>query len=390
MTEEQIVEERGGVDIVLEKNFVWLTWITSIISAITTILGLLGYLNPGKPWYARELVAVTVGLAAMLIPPVFWGAMYKKFPLAPRRMKNLYFLVITALGLVIFFMSTVFSVMGIGGDEALQRHMYVTIEEAEIRLDSLYKQAVAQRQIAPLLENLAKQFNELAKGESAGKYTGTQGYGTVAATFDQLAVTCSNLKKTLDASSALGDENHKKINVKITALRSVVFQDSANTHARNSVFAGYLNELNGLFTVMAGASVLPAVKEMSANLDKLTLKTVDNSDLGNRQGQTLKNASEGVVGAAKASLVKAISEIEPRDKSNDRPFAVESMSTAIFKYAGHIAAAWASALALDFWPLVGLFVLSLVAMSQNGEEDLGQITIAEIQRAQRAAKLIEE
>ena len=328
-----------------------------LISAYTTYLGAADMIDPSKPWYFG-IIPWGVAIVAFVFSTVIYVFYFNVFPVASTIRAAILAMTIPAFIALMFSMSTMLSVIGFGGDAAMQYHLNTTIQNADRKLNSLVRSLAKEQELGTTLRQLSQQFRALSDAEIRGGITGVTGTGDTTLTLATISKVFAEMQQIAAAhKEEIGALNTKGIKV-VSDLRALNHSGLplAEKVAR---FAVKLNELNTVFSSMQGLSVVRSVKAVSTGLDKLVLQT-PNPSTAVGQAQTrglpkvveLVTSAKRIVGDETENLISEAVQIEPLN--------VIDVGTAIFEYAREIKVAWAAALAADF---AGLLFLGILIIS---------------------------
>jgi len=357
-------------------------------SAYTTWRGAIHLIDPTKPWMDKNVVPMIMALVSGSFAASLWMVYYRIFPQANAKKRKRLSIILVFACVVIFSLSTTLSVLGFGGDAALQRHINATIEAADKKLAQIYGILIQEQKLVPTLEALSKQFRSLEKSADAGKYTGAPGHGSVAVTFETMADSFGQLSKTVTANQERVEELHQRSNVLIGELRELNYDDEP-LRRKIGRFANKLNELNAVFSRMTHSSVSSAVLQVADQIDKLMVQSTGDSALGRKQAEAISKTRQAVE-SAKQITKDAITKVSSNDEVEIESFTVMSAGTAVFKYAKDISVAWAASIAMDFAPLLFLVVLTIVDRKREDDQDpnIMAVSVDDLIRAQEALDII--
>lgn len=357
------------------KLVIWVTVIFGFFSAYTTYLGAADMIDPSKPWYFG-IIPWGVAIVAFLFSTVIYIFYFNVFPVANTGKQCALAATIPLFIVGMFSMSTMLSVIGFGGDAAMQYHLNTTIQNADKKLNGLVRSLGREQELATTLRQLSQQFKTVSAAETQGAITRIVGTGdttitlaTISRVFGDMQQIAAGNKDEIASLSAKGTKL-------ITELRALN-HSGLPLGEKIAKFAVKLNDLNGVFSSMQGLSVVRSVMAVSAGLDKLVFQTPDPSTpTGRAQAGGMPKVIELV-----ASAKKIVSE-EARELISEavqvEPLNVIDVGAAIFEYAREIRVAWAASLAADFAGLV--FIVILIIAWPFLKEDKREISPYDVER----------
>ncbi|MCX6552721.1 MAG: hypothetical protein NTY02_17245, partial [Acidobacteria bacterium] len=143
------------------------------------------------------LVSVGVAFTGGAFLFVFSLFLMWRFPYADRHRQVGYGIVALVVMLLAFGFSTQWSVIAMGGKDALAIHMQGVLDQSDgVALRQL-RQGAIEANLAPQLASLAQQYEDLASRESRGAFSGLRGEGSVVATLRNMSQMFANLSRTV-------------------------------------------------------------------------------------------------------------------------------------------------------------------------------------------------
>src|SRR4051812_7936137 len=129
----------------------------------------------------------------------FWF-LAEYFARGTRKERVRYGVIAGAICVLVFWFSTQWSVVSMGGKDALSTHMQRTLAAAEMQGLRLYGRAATEANLGPQLQTLSQNFTDLARRESGGAFSGLRGEGDVVATLRNTSELFANLAGSVDAA----------------------------------------------------------------------------------------------------------------------------------------------------------------------------------------------
>jgi hypothetical protein len=318
------------------------------------------------------LVSVGVALAGGAFLFVFSLFLMWRFPYADRNRQLGYGIVVVLVMVLAFGFSMQWSVIAMGGKDALAIHMQRVLDQADdIALRQL-RQAAVEANLAPQLASLSQQYEDLASRESRGAFSGLRGEGSVVATLRNMSQMFGNLSRTVKGV----DTDKKALYDRYKELTAEARKVAAETEAadvregdkirrNNLAFSRILGDINEVVTRMNEATSAAYVRVVNQNIGSLTTTT--------RAGDTLeqKQALERLDGL-KDAAVKVVGQISGgRTAEEDTTFQTFTMipaARAVWVYKGDVFYAWAGGIALDMIPTIFVVLLTLGRPQEDEEQ----------------------
>ena len=318
------------------------------------------------------LVSVGVAVAGGAFLFVFSLFLMWRFPYADRPRQLGYGAITVVVLLLAFGFSTQWSVIAMGGKDALAIHMQRVLDQADDVALRQLRQASVEANLAPQLASLAQQYEDLASRESRGAFSGLRGEGSVVATLRNMSQMFGNLSRTVrgvDAEKRALYDRYKELTAearKVAAeTEAADVSESDKIRRNNLAFSRILGEINEVVTRMEEATTASYVRVVNQNIGSLTTTA--------RAGDTAeqKDAIERL-GGLKDAAVKVVAQISGgRTVEEDRAFQTFTMipaARAIWVYKWDVFYAWAGGIAIDLIPTIFVILLTLGRAREEEEE----------------------
>ncbi len=337
-----------------------------VVSAYTTQQGLATVTSD-------LLVSGGVAVAGGFFLFVFSLFLMWRFPYADR-MRQIGYGIVTVVVLALAFgFSTQWSVIAMGGKDALSIHMQRVLQDADAQSLALLKQAATEANLAPQLDSLARQYEGLAARESRGAFSGLEGEGSVVSTLQNMSQMFANLSRTVkgvDAEKKALYDRYKELSAEARKVASETEQadvgESEKIRRNNLVFSRVLGDINEVMTRMREASSASYVRVVNQNLGSLTT-TIKASDTAAQRDAIAR--LEGLKDAA----VKVVAQISggnrPEDQVSIQAFTMVPAARAVWVHAGDVFYAWAGGIAIDMIPTIFVILLTLGRPTEEEERD---------------------
>ena len=335
-----------------------------VVSAYTTQQGL-------ATATSDLLVSAGVALAGGAFLFVFSLFMMWRFPYADRN-RQIGYGAVTALVLALAFgFSTQWSVIAMGGKDALAIHMQRVLDQADDLALGQLRQAAIEANLAPQLDSLAQQYENLASRETRGAFSGLRGEGSVVATLRNMSQMFGNLSRTVrgvDADQRALYDRYKELTAearKVAAeTEAADVSESDRIRRNNLAFSRVLGEINEVVTRMNEATSAAYVRVVNQNLGSLT--TTARADDTIEQKQALER-----LGGLKDAAVKVVAQISgSRVTEEERTFQTFTMipaARAVWVYRWDVFYAWAGGIAIDLIPTIFVILLTLGRAREDEE-----------------------
>lgn len=330
-------------------------------------------------------VSISVAFAGAAFAFVFWFFLNRRFPEANTKQKATYLAITVVVGALLFGFSTQWSVITLGGREAVSIHMQTVLSGSDKQGLQLLNQGSEEANLAPQFNALASQFEGYAKREAKGAYSEIIGEGDVVATARNTAELFRNLALNVEEIERSRANEYEGLKEEISLARDVLTSDES-LRIVNLKFGKRLSEINEHLTRMANMTSTKYVTAVNRNLSSLTF--VVSEGLTSGQQQAINQLQKMTDGAQ-----KVVSKLMDQDEFAGvevQTFTMISMSNAVMKYAGEIFYAWAYALALDFAPLLFIVLLSVSRSQEERELTLEEAREVRLNADEYAQNILDE
>jgi hypothetical protein len=319
------------------------------------------------------LVSAGVAIAGGFFLFVFSLFLMWRFPYAAMNRQVGYGVVaVVVLGLAFGF-STQWSVISMGGKDALSIHMQRVLEQADAQALGLLRQAAVEANLAPQLDSLSRQYESLASRETHGAFSGLQGEGSVVSTLRNMAQMFGNLSRTVksvDSDNKALYDRYKELSAEARKVAAETEQadvrEVEKIRRNNLAFSRILGDINEVMTRMREASSASYVRVVNQNLGSLTTTA--------RPGDTPEQREALVrLESLKDAAVKVVAQISGGRRSEDearvQTFTMLPAARAVWVYAGDVFYAWAGGIAIDAIPTIFVILLTLGRPEDEAERD---------------------
>jgi hypothetical protein len=291
----------------------------------------------------------------------FWF-LAEYFARGSRKERVRYGVIAGAICVLVFWFSTQWSVVSMGGKDAVSTHMQRTLAAAEAQGLRLYRRAATEANLAPQLQTLSQNFTDLGRREAGGAFSGLRGEGDVVATLRNTSELFANLAGSVAAVDQESRQNYDRARELIaqarasaTKIEGADIADGDEVRKYDLEFANRLGDINEVMARMAQTSSIPFVRVVNKNLTSLTMSAkADDRPEQKAAVERLK----ALVDAAQ-SVVGQLTRASDADEVNIETFTMLSTQRAIWKYWQDILYAWAGATTLDFAPLFFMVLLAI-------------------------------
>jgi len=303
----------------------------------------------------------------------FWF-LAEYFARGTHKERTRYGIIAAAICVLVFWFSTQWSVVSMGGKDAVSTHMQRTLAAAEVQGLHLYRRAAAEANLAPQLQTLSQNFTDLARREAGGAFSGLRGEGDVVATLRNTSELFANLAGSVATVDKESRQNYDRARELIAQARATAtriegadISDGDEVRKYDLEFANRLGDINEVMARMAQTSSMPFVRVVNKNLTSLTMSAKTDDRPEQRAAvERLKTLVE----AAQAVIVQLTSASDADDVKIET-FTMLSTQGAIWQYWRDILYAWAGATTLDFAPLLFMILLA-IAYDLERESTTGQ------------------
>src|SRR5580765_4230174 len=310
----------------------------------------------------------------------FWF-LAEHFARGTRRERVRYGAIAAAICVLVFWFSTQWSVVAMGGKDAVSTHMQRTLAAAEMQGLRLYRRAATEANLGPQLQTLSQNFTDLARREAGGAFSGLQGEGDVVATLRNTSQLFANLAASVQGADKESRQDYDRARELIGQARASAarmegtdISEGDEVRKNNLEFAKHLGDINAVMARMAQTSSVGFIREVNRNLTSLTMSAkADDRPEQKAAVERLKTLVEGA-----QAVIGRITSGADADDTNVEIFTMLSTQGAIWKYWRDILYAWAGATTLDFAPLFFMILLA-IAYDRQQQDQLG-VTAEEFRR----------
>ncbi len=183
-----------------------------------------------------------------------------------------------AICVLVFWFSTQWSVVSMGGKDAVSTHMQRTLAAAEMQGLRLYRRAATEANLGPQLQTLSQNFTDLARREAGGAFSGLQGEGDVVATLRNTSQLFANLAASVQGADKESRQDYDRARDLIGQARASAarmegadISDGEEVRKNNLEFAKHLGDINAVMARMAQTSSVGFIREVNRNLTSLTM-----------------------------------------------------------------------------------------------------------------------
>lgn len=351
------------------------TLFLAAVSACTTWSGFRSIGQLSSDEFTREVMPVLMAGASFLASIALWFSLFTWYPKADKDTKRKLNWAMGITGIIIFGLSTIWTVMGLGGDAALIHHMNHTVKKTEEILNSIAGRVEKETQMATSSKMLSEQFTGLASMEKGGAFTVDkdrkiiyEGRGEVFIQLTSLSQTLTNLEQLITSSVTSRRNTIEEVKEEISKLRETVADTNTPPSTRMRYFSAKLSTVNQLFQKIQSQQVDRLAKEVSRQLQSLSATNAPKG--GTKVGEAQKSAVDRLsqtVDSAQKIMLK-FTESGSNEFFEISPLTAIDMGNAVIRYAYVILPAWAGAIALDYVPVLFLFILNWTAKIREEEE----------------------
>jgi hypothetical protein len=300
----------------------------------------------------------------------FWF-LAEYFARGTQRERVRYGAIAAAICLLVFWFSTQWSVVSMGGKDAVSTHMQRTLAAAEMQGLRLYRRAATEANLGPQLQTLSRNFSDLARREAGGAFSGLRGEGDVVSTLRNTSELFANLAGSVEGIDKESRQNYDRARDLIGQARAAAarmegadISEGEEVRKHNLEFANRLGDINAVTARMAQTSSVGFIRVMNKNLTSLTMSA--RAEDRPEQKAAVERLRTLVDGAQ--AVINQITSAGDADDSNVEIFTMLSTQGAVWKYWRDILYAWAGATTLDFAPL---FFMVLLAIAYDRQKELG-------------------
>ena len=308
----------------------------------------------------------------------FWF-LAEYFARGTRRERVRYGAIAVTICVLVFWFSTQWSVVAMGGKDAVSTHMQRTLAAAEMQGLRLYRRAATEANLGPQLQTLSQNFNDLARREAGGAFSGLKGEGDVVATLRNTSQLFANLAGSVQGADKESRQNYNDARELIAQARGSAarmegadISEGEEVRRNNLEFAKHLGDINAVMARMAQTSSVGFIREVNKNLTSLTM-SAKGEDRPEQKAAVdrLKTLVDGA-----QTVISRITTPGDGDDTNVEIFTMLSTQGAIWKYWRDILYAWAGATTLDFAPLFFMILLAIAYDRENQDPTSAVVTDA--------------
>jgi hypothetical protein len=300
----------------------------------------------------------------------FWF-LAEYFARGTRKERVRYGTIAAAICVLVFWFSTQWSVVSMGGKDAVSTHMQRTLAAAETQGLRLYRRAATEANLGPQLQALSQNFSDLARREAVGAFSGLRGEGDVVATLRNTSELFANLSRSVQGADKESREHYDRARELIGEARAAAarmegadISEGEEVRRNNLEFAKHLGDINAVMARMAQTSSVGFIREVNRNLTSLTMSAKAEDRPEQKAAvdrlKTLVDGAQAVVGR--------ITSASDGDDTNVQIFTMLSTQRAIWTYWSDVLYAWAGATTLDFAPLFFMVLLAIAYDRERQEQ----------------------
>jgi hypothetical protein len=285
-----------------------------------------------------------------------------------RKERVRYGAIAAAICVLVFWFSTQWSVVSMGGKDAVSTHMQRTLAAAEMQGLRLYRRATTEANLGPQLQTLSQNFNDLARREAGGAFSGLRGEGDVVATLRNTSELFANLAGSVQDVDKESRQNYERARDLIGQARASAarmegadISEGEEVRKNNLEFARHLGDINEVMARMAQASSVGFVRVVNKNLTSLTMSAKPED---RPEQKAAVERLKALVGGSQ-TVIGQITSAADGQETNVEIFTMLSTQRAIWAYWRDVLYAWAGATTLDFAPLFFMVLLAIAYDRQN-------------------------
>jgi hypothetical protein len=300
----------------------------------------------------------------------FWF-LAEYFARGTQRERVRYGAIAAAICVLVFWFSTQWSVVAMGGKDAVSTHMQRTLAAAEMQGLRLYRRAATEANLGPQLQTLSQNFTDLARREAGGAFSGLRGEGDVVATLRNTSELFANLAGSVQGADKESRQEYDRARELIGLARASAarmagadISEGDEVRKNNLEFAKHLGDINAAMARMAQTSSVGFIREVNRNLTSLTMSA--KSEDRPEQKAAVERLRVLVDGAQ--AVIGRITSASDGDNTNVEIFTMLSTQRAVWTHWRDILYAWAGATTLDFAPLFFMVLLAIAYDRQTQEQ----------------------
>jgi len=352
------------------------------ISSITTYRGLHEANRMHTDIMDRELVPLfaTLGVFLAVITAenilLYYASVVTKLKGFGKNLKAFIILWVIAVPSVIvgvFFSSTTWSIIGLGGVPAYSAYMSSAINDINEKFNDLVDLVSVEKHFSPQLNFLSNELSKLSIMESElGAVSKLKGRGAVTLQLQSLSQSVNNIKKMVDGVIDQKEKLISEAREEIQAMRheiSTADSSGGGVYLRSVNFNARLSNINEKF---AGIKQFPTegIRQIAANLEQIS-SVVTKDDIYLMKGQ--KSALIALQTNTKATKQLINDFINSRKESKndlmDNQLKFKTISEVIWTNKRSIVPAISMSLVLDFLPFVFILMMNLISTFKKETEE---------------------
>ena len=288
-----------------------------------------------------------------------------------------------AICVLVFWFSTQWSVVAMGGKDAVSTHMQRTLAAADMQGLRLYRRAATEANLVPQLQTLSQNFTDLAKREAGGAFSGLRGEGDVVATLRNTSELFANLATSVqgvDKESRQHYDHARELigeaRVAAARMEGADISEGEEVRKNNLDFARHVGDINAVMARMAQTSSIAFIRSVNRNLTSLTLSAkVEDQPQQKAAVERLKTLVDGA-----QAVIGQMTSASDNDDTSVEIFTVLSTQRAVWTYWRDILYAWAGATTLDFAPLFFMVLLAIAYDRERQEQGTAATAVASVER----------
>lgn len=347
----------SGPSVSGQPNVRFVNWIMDVAVVITCCVSAVLTAGGLKTVMENESEANLVALAIAFVSSAVWLALNHWYPFANKATKKSVNWGILAFAILMLFGSTLFSVITMGGRDAIAIHEQTVLQDARDQGLKYLQQGERELNLVPPLKTYAQIFRGLSDRETHGDVSGITGAGLVVASLRNTAAAFDSFASSVESTHAQRVESYKRLEAALNEGQDLVIQqqqtkgDFAKYQDLQVKFSTTVGNLNKELAKLAGLTSTRFLQEANGNLENLTSIIGKGNEAQNNAITRLKQP----VMAAQTTLQRLIADNKAVGNMSPPSFTMIPMGYAIFVYARVIAFAWALGVLLDFLPMFFLF-----------------------------------
>ncbi|MEQ9087084.1 MAG: hypothetical protein RIE23_07810 [Pontimonas sp.] len=329
--------------------FIFVTPLAALWTASTSYFGVqLLFFESDEHWYRHEAMPLVAGLLAGFLVVGFW---FTLFNVVAEISKVVFLGILLFGGMTIFALSTATSVLGVGGDAAVARHMWEAIDGLEEVYESVRNQKMRQiRTLYATLDTFAN-YDELATRESDGDLTGAGGRGQAAVFLEDIG----NALEEMEEDTRQFEIDIEGVSAAISAEIEILRESISN---RGLNFGRTIEDnIQRIADFRSGISYLQSIDPVSGFVGRLDYLENANPYRRPDRNQELQEIQGELVQKIQKELKRQVGNIRSiiasrvADEEIDLPnYTHMTRAIAIFKYPEPIWLSWVISFAADFGP----------------------------------------